>query len=664
MALPASCSRAGAVGIFYDSMTQTSFPSEWTVFAPIPADDPLLSESLLTSTPKRLETSEGDIGPVEIRPIRGQASLQPFFGPPHEESSYGKAAYVFVPLRGTVGEEITLGFGGDYHLRVWFNGEAVYQSPEKGESRSAYPPSIRDHQATLRLRSGKNILAIRLLGGKGGAVLALGQAGEPDCRSILDDPILNDPAWTTPGLEALPGGKTCLDIGSRRELFVDDFLIDSRSGLLSLRLHHPVPREVVAVFGEAGEPWEGNAGYATLLEEEGRILLYYSGRPAPVADESPEQVTCLMESGDGIHFTRPRMRLVEHAGSKENNIIWRGTGSHNFVPFADSRPGVPPDQRYKAVGYHPDGGGLGAYASPDGRRWRLLAEHKILDSAVTGYGFDSQNLAFFDSVQGRYVCYFRNNLGGLRRIKRAVSDDFLHWTDEGEIRYEDARAEHLYINGIQPYARAPHLYLGTPARFVPFRKKVVSHASPGASDTVFMSSRDGRHFHRWAEGFLRPGFEPEVWTDRNNFCVPGFLQLRPEELSLYWIEHFKHPRPRIRRGTLRTDGFVSLHAPGDRVGEMLTRPLLVGGNRLEVNYATSAIGSLRFELCDEEGRALPGFSLAESSTLYGNEIAHHVRWRDSVSTLPDLRGKPIRLRIRMQDADLYSFRFTPEKLCI
>ncbi len=34
-------------------------------------------------------------------------------------------------------------------------------------------------------------------------------------------------------------------IGSRRELFVDDYLVDRLSGKAEMRLHHPEPKEVV-----------------------------------------------------------------------------------------------------------------------------------------------------------------------------------------------------------------------------------------------------------------------------------------------------------------------------------------------------------------------------------------------------------------------------------
>lgn len=617
----------------------------------------MISADLLDVLPEYLEASTDRLAGQPAVPLRHQVSLQPFFGLPYEESSYGKAAYVYVPLRGETGAKFQLGFGGDHHLTLWFNGREIYQSPEKGEA--AYPPSIRNHTAVLPLREGDNMLVARLLGGRGGAVLALGPGDDPeaDDRTILDDSFLTDPAWTSPGLATHPADKTCVTLGSRRELLIDDFLIDARSENISLRLQHPVAREIVAEFGEAGPPWEAAIGYPTLYRVAEKIHLVYSARPAPAKDESVHHFTSLMESEDGIHFTRPSLQLFPHRDFQQNNIIWQGRGSHNFAPFADTRHDVPCDQRYKAVAYHPEGGGLGAYASPDGYHWRLLSPSKILDPAISGGGFDSHNLAFFDPVQGFYVCYFRNNRGGLRCIKRATSPDFLHWTDEGEIEYDDPRHEHMYINGIQPYFRAPDYYLGTPARFLSNRTKITTHPDPGISDTVLISSRDGRHFHRWAEGFLRPSLDPKVWTDRNNFCAPGFLELSPGELSLYWVEHYRHSRPHLRRGTLRTDGFVSLHA-GEEVGEILTRPLLVEGRNLEINYATSATGSIRFEICDIRGQALPGFSLAESDTLYGNELLHHVRWRSGVTTLPELAGKSIRLRIRLQDADLYSFRFT------
>ncbi|MCA1809312.1 MAG: hypothetical protein LC725_07690 [Lentisphaerae bacterium] len=90
---------------------------------------------------------------------------------------------------------------------------------------------------------------------------------------------------------------------------------------------------------------------------------------------------------------------------------------------------------------------------------------------------------------------------------------------------------------------------------------------------------------------------------------------------------------------------------------MITRPLIFSGDRLVVNFATSAAGALWFELCDAAGLPLPGFAFADSEELYGNEIEHVVAWQGGAD-LAALRGRPVRLRVRLDDADLYSICFT------
>ena len=449
-----------------------------------------------------------------------------------------------------------------------------------------------------------------------------------------------------PGLtRAEPGEKPVYDIGQRRELFVDDFLIDSMSGGLERRLHHPDPREVVL---KLDQPWEGQtSAYFAAVRDGERVLMYYRGEVGP---GSAGQVCCLAESRDGIHFKRVSAGLVEYAGSKDNNIVWQGAGAHNFTPFLDSNPEATADERFKAVGYSHHGRGLGVFASPDGIRWRELLDHP----AITDGAFDSQNLAFWDPLRDCYVDFHRKGRNGVRDIMTCTSKDFRTWTDPVFLEYSDTRLEHLYTNGIQRYDRAPHLYIGFPARFVPGRTKVEGRKLPGVSDAILMSSRDGLKFHRWSNAFIRPSTELEVWTDRNNYPAWGLIETGPEELSIYWTEHYRHPGMRLRRGVIRKDGFVSLQSAG-KVGEALTRPLRITGDSLEVNYATDATGWIRFELCKADGTPIKGFTLYDSEALFGNELQHTVKWRGG--SLSGLNEDPIRLRIRMENADLYSLRF-------
>lgn len=451
-----------------------------------------------------------------------------------------------------------------------------------------------------------------------------------------------------PGLtRAEHGNKSVYEIGQRREIFVDDFLIDGTSGRIERRLHHPDPREVVLTLDQS---WEGQtSAYFAAVRDGERVLMYYRGQVAPGSDG---QVCCLAESQDGIHFNRVNAGLFEYEGSKENNIVWKGVGAHNFTPFPDTNPDAVANERFKAVGYSHHGQGLGVFASPDGIHWRELLDHP----AITNGAFDSQNLAFWDSQRKCYVDFHRRGRNGVRDVMTCTSQDFRTWTEPVFLEYDDDRAEHLYTNGIQQYSRAPHLYLGFPARFVPGRTKVKDREPPGVSDAILMSSRDGLHFQRWSNAFIRPSTEPEVWTDRNNYPAWGLIETSPEELSIYWTEHYRHPGMRLRRGVIRKDGFVSLQSVGSP-GEALTRPLRFTGNSLEVNYATDATGWIRFELCRADGTPIEGFTFYDSESLFGNELQHTVRWRGS--SLSELRDQPVRLRIRMENADLYSLRFVP-----
>jgi hypothetical protein len=107
--------------------------------------------------------------------------------------------------------------------------------------------------------------------------------------------------------------------------------------------------------------------------------------------------------------------------------------------------------------------------------------------------------------------------------------------------------------------------------------------------------------------------------------------------------------------TLRTDGFASVQ--GDlEGGTMLTRPFTFTGRRLVINYSTSAAGSVRIQLEDQDGASLPGFALQDCDPIYGDAIAHVVRWR-SGGDVSLLAGRAIRLRAGIKDGDLYAIQF-------
>lgn len=49
----------------------------------------------------------------------------------------------------------------------------------------------------------------------------------------------------------------------------------------------------------------------------------------------------------------------------------------------------------------------------------------------------------------------------------------------------------------------------------------------GLTDGLFMSSRDGRTFHRWREAFLRPGLRPkDNWVYGDNYQNWGLVETK------------------------------------------------------------------------------------------------------------------------------------------
>jgi hypothetical protein len=171
-----------------------------------------------------------------------------------------------------------------------------------------------------------------------------------------------------------------------------------------------------------------------------------------------------------------------------------------------------------------------------------------------------------------------------------------------------------------------------------------------------MTSRDGSHWDRtFLEAFVRPGPDPLNWTDRSNYVAWGVVPTAPGEISIYVLKHFRLPTIHLRRGVLRTDGFVSVNAPY-RGGELVTKPLVFRGRRLVVNYATSAAGGLRVEVLGPDMVPVAGYTLGNSVELFGDRIDQTVSW-DRGPDVGRFAGRPVRLRFVLKDADLYAFRF-------
>ena len=483
-------------------------------------------------------------------------------------------------------------------------------------------------------------------------------------------------------------GSGAIHIGSRLELFVDYYLIDQLKGDAELRLHHPIPQQIVF---RTDAPWEGNASaYQSIFQDGSVYRMYYrglhythSGGDALALEPHPPFL-CYAESTDGIHWRRPNLGIVEFKGSTRNNIILSpdhvaeigGDPAHTAV-FKDANPDCPPDERYKMIIVGSKPRGLYVLKSADGVHFSLMSDKPI----QTHGAFDSQNVAFWDPVRKEYREYHRGFRKGVRDILTATSSTILHFPKPQWLNYPDAPVEHLYTNAILPYYRAPHIFIGFPMRYTDRGWRPVLFDLPGLrerlarakasrrygtaiTDALFMTSRDGITFHRWQEAFIRPGPRlRESWVYGDNFVFWGMVETRselsdaPNEISLYATEgYWEGTYTSVRRYTLRIDGFVSVHATM-RGGEVITKPLVFQGGSLAINVSTSGAGSVRVEIQDAQGKPIEGYSLNDCPEIFCDDIRYIVRWRNTGSDVRPLAGKPIRLRFVLRDADLYSFQF-------
>jgi hypothetical protein len=421
--------------------------------------------------------------------------------------------------------------------------------------------------------------------------------------------------------------------------------------------------------------------------------MYYSG----ASDVPPfHRSIGYAESGDGVHWERPALGVVEHNGyafgrhggprrgpshgSTQNNIII----AYGQAPsvFLDEQE---PDERkrYKCV-YTPGGptlGGLKAY-SPDGLRWQTFPDSPAWTPSKNERGaisVDEHHSLVIDpnDPERRFKSYCQVNTGYYRseaesrRFERAIglvsSPDFVHWSPCLENPILDPK------DGVedQDHMACVTLYRGLYVMLYDFMYENSS------CDTELAVSRDGVHFRRIQNGRkLIPLGEKGEWDGScicvsNNFLVVGdefwfYYTGSPENYNEAAYRADPHEHAFFRHTGLarwRLDGFAHVQARGAR-GEasLLTKPLQVKSaekHALSVNADCSRPGSsLRVGLLDAASKEpVPGFTIRECDAIRGDSVRHKVTWRGR-ETLQGLRGGEVRLRFGLHaGARLYSFTF-------
>lgn len=497
--------------------------------------------------------------------------------------------------------------------------------------------------------------------------------------------------FVEPAQRASPG---TMEIGTRKELFVDDVLIDQASGLSKIvtRPEKFIDNPVI----RSDRPWEpqpgekdahgvGLAGQAALYDGDEKLFKMWYLCSGPKG----RSFWCYATSADGLRWEKPELGLFEYDGSKKNNIVGIYADPQYFNFFKD--PHEPdPAKRYKAMGEldgpvpNQSGGAIVGY-SADGLRWTPYEGNPVIKHGPN-LG-DAPTLLGWDHLRKKYVCYPRpghplapeiRGVGFHRHIRAlgySESDDFVRWTpttpmlmpgptDRVDFQYE------RFLVGI-----TGQFYIG----LVPMRQSF-----DRTFEVFILSSRDGFHWN-WLD-HQRPFLERgEVGSyDGGGLTCSGPIFHDGRVWIYYNGARYKHrqsinnrPGPNdqtsISLAMLPADRFQALVA-GPHQGTLITKPVSFTGSRLMIDMEGSVPVDLnraeappekvfkrsfddaevRVGLFDQSGGPIEGFSLDRCEPLFASGV-QEVKWPGAdVSTL---RGKLVRLRFELRNAGLYSFQF-------
>ena len=504
------------------------------------------------------------------------------------------------------------------------------------------------------------------------------------------------------------------DIGNRKQLFLDDHMIESLVD--AQRVLNPAVKNRNNPVLKADRSWEGHyigLGQVVYDEGEGIFKMWYRTSDGFTAKKGGERlrpyrwdfsekegravreevdeiygysayagrndwINLYATSRDGVHWEKPNLGLVEFQGSRNNNIL----PSENFVPTYYDPNDPDPKKRYKKVVkregsrrpksdpglYAWDGVEVDLFHSPDGIEWVPYEGNP----RKVGEGFPwwdrrwGQFVSNWDPLRKTYVKYLENCLHrycpiGKRVIGRAESPDMIHWSEMETILIPDEKD----FPDTEFYGMPVFYYEGFSVGLIwIFRTTNTLHYP------TLAVSRDGVDFQReFREPLIRVGdygdFDESTVYVSKPWVHDGKIWI------FYYGGNWRGPEALYEKGdkatfavglaTLPEDGFVSVDAGKIRPGKLVTRPFTFQGKNLVVNFQASKHNhgagqpEIKAELLGVSHEPIDGFKLDQSDPVRttGN---HEMRWQRK-GDVGALAGKPVRIRFSIRNAKLYSFRF-------
>ncbi len=468
----------------------------------------------------------------------------------------------------------------------------------------------------------------------------------PQIESLTLEPM-------APPYLAHPPDVIPIDVG--RQLFVDDFLIDSTTLQRTYHAAEYYPDNPVL---KPDRPWESEGQDPTAMvfsdgvwydPQDHLFKMWYMGGYV--------RSTCYATSTDGIHWEKPSLDVkqgtnVVQPDGRDSSIVWLDLEEQD------------PQRRYKMFRAHGDGGwAVSIHFSPDGIHWSDV----IARSGPCG----DRTTVFYNPFRKVWVYSLRASAPGLGRSRRYwenpdvlagakwESDEPTFWVgaDRLDPRRPDLNIQpQLYNLDAVAYES---IILGL---FSIWPGQPEDRAKPNYVAAGF--SRDGFHWHRPShDAFIPVSEHYGDWNWGNVQSAGGCCLIVGDKLYFYVSGRAGIPGS-SRSGVcstglaiLRRDGFASLDA-GEAEGTLTTRPVLFHGKHLFVN-ADADSGELRAEVLDQNGRVVSPFSLDNCIPIRSDKTLQGVRW-EGADDLSALAGKPVRFRFHLKNSRLYAFWVSPE----
>lgn len=455
-----------------------------------------------------------------------------------------------------------------------------------------------------------------------------------------------------------------ININTGRQLFVDDFLIESTT---LTRTWHKAKKY-------SGNP----VMYPETAQELGRDLgngMTYASMAAPFSGgvwyDSTDRLfkmwycagwfdgTALATSKDGIHWKRgtydvqPGTNLVIPLRSAQ-----RDSAAIIMDPFSKVA------ERFKMFLWsRPQGGEV--YTSADGIHWG-----KPTPVAETG----DRTTIFYNPFRNKWVYSIRNYWAGRARAYSECDDLISGAGLQNTVNW--ARADSLDIP--DPATNAtPRLYnldavayesvmLGAFTIFLGPENDVCTETGiPKVTELHMGFSRDGFHWSRsedrtafigatkkagsWERGYIHSNAsiclvnDDELW-----FYYTAFEGDESKKGSNYSASaNGMYSNASTGLATLRRDGFASMGTKSS--GSLTTETVTFDGKYLFINANAK---SVKTEILDENGKVIEGYSKNDCTVVKGDTTKAMLKFKKDLSSLS---GKNIKFRFYLENGELYSF---------